>query len=584
MFDTIQKFIARNLLAKTQFKEIIDAVEKTKKEPTAMAVGERVEEQAMAVNDNQTQEKETSIELAAKKNNELTEQEFVKAEKSLIEFGFFSPVKSKKESQSKKVIPVNRIENGNKVEATATILPSAEYGRPTIADQDKYLALQKLIVEKYKKHGEVKNPIVFSSSELLSILGKTDSGKNFKDVVQWLDRMYATTIFSEGAVYLAGKKTWARDRLRVFERAISAGQELEPGKVTDKNAVWLSDWQLENINNNYLLPVDIDSYKHLKQDIAKALAPLLQIWLYASRNEKKFEKLYSDICKHLGITCYTKLSDIQRRFCPSLDELKKEGYLAKWELVQTADKKAYKIIFYHGSKFYQDRVKQLERKQKTLEPPKPKKQTQPPIDITPEPQPAATPQPKEAGESKQTPQSTTQPQPETPQISRLNDTQQHDLPPTHTELSPEAQNALYELINAFGVGESKALELITTKPEETQDQLAAFKYRYPKEVNQPANKAGLIIKAIENSYQLPDAYLADKKQQEEKRRNEEQQKIREACNICNGKSFVRYTELETKQSGLKPCKHSEEFRQEIFAINQAGKVQVTTIDYKIINK
>lgn len=599
MLDSIQNFIAKNLLSKTHLKKIISTIEETEKESTPIGVGERVEKETMVVTDNQTQENQTKIKLAAKKNHTLEEQDFVKAEKNLIALGFFSVSKRDAKTVSKgKTLGFSQTIDGKKVEAQVTIAPNVLYGMPTTADQDKYLAFQKIIGELKTKNGDIQNPIPFTSAELLGLLGtKKDAGKNYDEIENWLKRMTLTGIVSEGAVYFAGKKTWATDIFHVFERAILFGKEMPDGSVAEKNYVWLSSWQLENINNNYLLPIDIDSYKKLKTPIAKALALLLQIWLYASRDEGKFEKLYSDICNHLGITCYTKLSYIQGRFCPSLDELKKEGYLEKWQLVQTADKKGYKIIFYHGQKFYHDRIKQLERKQKSLEPAKPKKEKPPTpvIDIAPEPpEPSEQTQPTTAGESissitsdslpvpaqekPSNPEIPTPTPPQNPQISRLASTLPSDLPPSDTQLPPDAQNALYSLINHFGVIEKKALELVTSKLGETQDQLAAFKYRYPKEANQPANKAGVIIAAIETGYQLPEAYLTDKKQQEQKRRKEEQAKIREACTICNGKIFVNRKNLETGERGAVVCKHTEEFRQEIFIINQTGKMHITTVD------
>jgi hypothetical protein len=68
------------------------------------------------------------------------------------------------------------------------------------------------------------------------------------------------------------------------DRAVSFGRELAPGKVADKNFVWLSERQLDNINNNYLMPIHLETYRHLKNHIAKALVPLLQIWLFAERH------------------------------------------------------------------------------------------------------------------------------------------------------------------------------------------------------------------------------------------------------------------------------------------------------------
>ena len=86
------------------------------------------------------------------------------------------------------------------------------------------------------------------------------------------------------------KNAGSKDRFRVFDRAVSFGKELSDGKVADKNYVWFSEWQLQNINSNHLLPIDLEAYRELKNHIAKALVPLLQIWLYATRERRRFRK------------------------------------------------------------------------------------------------------------------------------------------------------------------------------------------------------------------------------------------------------------------------------------------------------
>jgi hypothetical protein len=80
-------------------------------------------------------------------------------------------------------------------------------------------------------------------------------------------------------LYLANEKRRVKDRFRVFDRAVSFGEELSDGKIADKNYVWLSEWQLQSINSNHLLPIDLEAYRQLKNHIAKALVPLLQVWL-----------------------------------------------------------------------------------------------------------------------------------------------------------------------------------------------------------------------------------------------------------------------------------------------------------------
>lgn len=298
--------------------------------------------------------------------NTLPAVDFVKVEKNLTSLGFFTPSSKKIKNAKAKMISFTRVIEGKRVEAKVTIAPAALYGLPITADQDKYIALQKIINDLKQELGEIGNPIRFSTAELLRLLGKRiRTGKNYDDVGEWLKRMTSTAIVSEGAVYYAGRKTWATDTFHVFERSVSFGRELPDGTIADKNYVWLSEWQIENINSNHFLAIDHDMYKRLKNHIAKALVPLLQIWLYASREAKSFEKRYDELCQLLNIRQYLHRSKIEEKLGPGLDELKHYHYITDWEIEQTSDEKAYKVIFYHGDKFHRDLQQRLDRKSKT---------------------------------------------------------------------------------------------------------------------------------------------------------------------------------------------------------------------------
>jgi hypothetical protein len=189
---------------------------------------------------------------------------------------------------------------------------------------------------------------------MLTVLGIKDAGNNYQDVHDWLQRMTLTGISSKGVVYFAKRKAWASDTFHVFDRVVALGMQLPDGTVADRNYVWLSDWQLENINGNYLLPVDFDAYRKLRNHIAKVLVPLLQLWLYASRAEGRFEKKYGDLCEILNITCHKHISLIKRQLDPSLSELQHHGYLASYSIEPTADGREYKMVAVHGHKFYRD--------------------------------------------------------------------------------------------------------------------------------------------------------------------------------------------------------------------------------------
>ncbi|MDP2896372.1 MAG: replication initiator protein A [bacterium] len=314
---------------------------------------------------------ETAVIVQSPEESQLPTVDFIKVEKNLASLGFFTPSSKRIKDAKAKTVNFTKIIDGKRIEAKVTIAPAAIYGLPITSDQDRYFAFQKILFDTQRQQGRVTNPIGFTSADILNLLHRyRDSGKNYKDIDAWLNVMSSTTIISEGAVYLAGRKALVKDRFHVFDRAVSFGKEIEPGKLADRNYVWLSGWQLENINNNYLLPIDLESYRQLENHIAKALVPLLQIWLYASREEGSFEKRYDELCEILQTRRYSYVSKIKEKLGPSLDELVSRGYLAKWGIEKTTDAQGYKIVFWHGEKFHRDRHQRLAQKDQAVQPQK----------------------------------------------------------------------------------------------------------------------------------------------------------------------------------------------------------------------
>jgi hypothetical protein len=493
--------------------------------------------------------------LVVPENHQLSEPDFVRVEKNIAAFGFFTPSSKRVKNTPPKVIRFTQTIDNNKVEAEVKIIGHIELGMPTTADQDKYLAFQKIIEQNKSENGKVTNPITFSTSELLKLLGKTDAGMNYKDVQEWLEIMKVTTIKSQGAIWLAGKKRTASDIFSIFDRAKSIGDELDDGSIAEKNYVWLSNWYLENLNNYYLLPIDFENYKLLKNNISKALIPLLQIWLYASREVGRFEKLYNDICQTLNITEYKHLSDIKRFFGKSLDELVEHQYLESWLVEKTADKKYFKIIFYHGLKFYSDRAKAkrlskgriTEAKKPALKSDKLPKSTKLPF----EHEKAAKSQELKSGEELK---------------SVTNPPKSENLPES---ISEKQREVIKQLFVEFGISPEKGTELVANNFEETKKQLEVFPFRNI----QPKNKSGYLIDAIEKSYSLPEAYLDNikilaerkaKEDYEERMRIESEQFLAEqerhilACRFCseNGYREIKHPDNPGYKS-YHLCTHNE---------------------------
>ena len=283
----------------------------------------------------------------------IRNRDFIEVEKNIIALGFFTPSSSRILTDKKKTSSTFRYVNGEKMESVAAILPSAYYGLPVTADQDKYFALQKIIQNQRRETGLVPDPVGFTSAELLRILGLKKNGKNYDDVAEWMKRMTATTI--SASVYSADRKAWVEDTFHVFERAVFKGMELPTGKLADMNYIWLAAWQRENLNAHYQIPIDFDAYCRLRNHIAKALVPLLQVWLYTTLRTGRFQKSYSDLCQLLNIRRYEHLSKIREVLSPSLDELVTAGYLATWTIEPRTLVNDFKLSVTHGAKFFRDR-------------------------------------------------------------------------------------------------------------------------------------------------------------------------------------------------------------------------------------
>lgn len=456
-----------------------------------------------------------SAENSVDTNQSLTEPEFVRMEKNIAAFGFFTPTSKRSKGTPPKIIEFSRIIDGNRAEAKVTIAGNTLYGMPTTADQDKYLAFQKILERIKKENGKIENPISFTSAELLQLLGHSDGGANFKEIEEWCDVMASTYIKSEGAVWIAGKKKFASDSFVIFQRVRRTGQELDDGTTADRNYIWLSDWYLENINAHYLLPIDFETYKQLKNNIAKALIPLLQIWLYASREQGVFEKRYDEICQILNITQYKYSSKIKEKLSPSFNELIEQDYLSNWEVSKTADKKGYKIIFWHGKKFYQDRAK---RKLKAGN--------------------VANQSTKESG----------------------------GKPSRDYPLPSDSQKLYNQLRNEFDVAESKAIELVRNFPAESiKTQIESFSCRH----DNVENKSGFIIRAIEKSYSLPEGYLELLKKRERSKAEKARKEAIEICSFCDETGMRNVKSDQDKFFGLlHECTHDSEvesqFEEHIF--------------------
>jgi hypothetical protein len=525
-FSPLQDLIARRLI-------------QTNNSPKREAENDlkKTEKQKSTIGKNEVEEPREHQALEKIEATSITEPDFVRMEKNIAGFGFFTP-SSKRIKNVPKVIKFSHTIDGNRVEAQVKISGNVEYGMPITADQDKYLAFQKIIERVKKENGTVMNPVTFQTAELLALLKISKNGNRYKEVEEWLDVMSTTYIKSEGAIWLNGKKKYASDSFVIFQRVRRVGQELDDGSIAEKNYVWLSDWYLENLNAHYLLPIEFETYRKLRNNIAKALIPLLQVWLYASREIGTFEKRYSELCQILNIREYQHKSKIKEKLSPSLNELVVQGYLRDWEVEKTADRRDFKIIFRHGHKFYSDQaaLKQVgNRKLKRSEnsPAEPQKISN--RSDVPE-------SPKESLEVANLAS-------ETILTSQSEIAFTESLP---TMMTADHLEAIRQLHIEYQIGYEKAVELARKNLPETLRQLEAYPFR---EI-EPKNKAGFLIEAIEQAYSLPEGYAAHLKEREYREANIRRQAEIDRCRLCDDRGWRNVkSDEDTFYGVMHQCTH-----------------------------
>jgi hypothetical protein len=277
----------------------------------------------------------------------VEEVDLVRVEKSLHSLGFFASTASK--AISRTILQVFRRPDGQRIHAKAVIEGIPSLGLPTTADRDKYMAFMKIALDQREFQGQVTNPIRFTGADMIKLLRLRKGGFHYDEINDWCKRMVATTIMSEASIFLADRRQYATDTFHVFDRVVLVGEELNDGTRSEFYQVYLSQWQLTNLNQGYLLPLDFNAYLKLKRDISKALFGHLSVWFYASRGQT-IEKRYPDLCQLLNIRAYPHLSKASSVLAPSLDELVDIEYLSSWELVRTARGTDFKLTLSPGKR------------------------------------------------------------------------------------------------------------------------------------------------------------------------------------------------------------------------------------------
>jgi hypothetical protein len=128
-----------------------------------------------------------------------------------------------------------------------------------------------------------------------------------------------------------------------------------------------------------------------------------------------------------------------------------------------------------------------------------------------------------------------------------------------------------QLITQFGIQATKAYQLVVRSKEPVILQLEAWPFRDAK----PRNRAGWMIQAIENNYDVPHAYLENKKnQQVMAARLVTGDKIR-SCSLCNNKGFRFVRSAQYPTGAMRQCSHNPKTEM-LYERADFGRLKIST--------
>ncbi|MBI3946804.1 MAG: replication initiator protein A [Armatimonadetes bacterium] len=248
-----------------------------------------------------------------------------KDEMNLAEYPF--ALLTRRMSENQKTIEVEqqvRADGGEVVTQSWVVTGSDRYGLPLAVDEDIYIALMKIL----KDSGFRDRTIPFTRYQILKILGKDVSKREYDRIQQSLDRLVGTTITSKNAFWDNRARSYVSKAFHIFE-SYELYRE-QPGRKSARapelpmSYVVLSSFLFESIKAGYVKNLDIEFYLSLDTPLAKRLFRFLDKKAY---NNRSFEIGVMRLAVKLPVHDPYP-SQVKRRLDEAHGELVSKGFLA----------------------------------------------------------------------------------------------------------------------------------------------------------------------------------------------------------------------------------------------------------------
>ncbi|PKP57956.1 hypothetical protein CVT91_09510 [Candidatus Atribacteria bacterium HGW-Atribacteria-1] len=299
-----------------------------------------------------------------KDEKEIDLPKIINSEVNLLVLPFFAlnrkNLSKKLETEYRDVIK----RRDQKIEIIWNVSANPKYGFPGPFDKGVHLSISEILSEILKKKEEIKNPIHLGSLyNLCKRMGICNyGGSEYKEIKRALERIRATTIKSEGTFYQKDKKQWISKSFSLYDGVVFKGEQLEDGRIADKNFLYLGDIYLQSLNSFYVKPLDYNYLKSLKSKIASRLYEILGVKFYGLRNkrEKFICYRYSKLCQLLPVTPHEYISLAKQQLDPGNNELKDTGFISKYDWSENGNKDW--LIYYWPGERAKEEMKRIKIK------------------------------------------------------------------------------------------------------------------------------------------------------------------------------------------------------------------------------
>lgn len=279
----------------------------------------------------------------------------LRAEANLVRFPFFDL--SRESHRAKRdvleVRETKRGDDGLRIETVWTVERSVK----SVFPGELARRLHREVVERTISElpRPVKNPICLGSfRDICAKLHIKIGGTAAKRIQSAFLSIVSATIHSKSTFFLKASKRYLQESFHLYEGVAFAGKPLPDGRTADAVYVTLAAWYIDNINANYVAPLDFEYLRKLRGSVASRMYELLHHWFFVAfrTTHAVVERRYSTICAYFPLARQDTLWKAKKQLRDAHKQHHGNGYLdclPEWRAIQ-GTKDDWTIIYTPGQK------------------------------------------------------------------------------------------------------------------------------------------------------------------------------------------------------------------------------------------